>query len=266
MVGFFDICGTHIPISTIKDFRVIQVEFIYRPVYQEIDQSLHKSTGNKFERLFTATFRDSKQTRDAVQEKKFEFVAMQPYAAIIGQQGHKSALGEYKAKDFKEAVVKDISGAVIYTIADKLKLKAFKQQKYQCLNLAGRAFTTFLDDVPVMLTWNDGRVAEVHKEDPLYVSLGENTTPGIQYVSALIIKGNETFCFYGNGIQLEDATFEYERLKYEMDGYFLEQKKPKRVASKEKITLPQIPKFQISAKSAAAKESDIIECIPEDQE
>lgn len=35
MADYFDIYGTHIPISSIKDFRIIDVEFIYRPVYRE---------------------------------------------------------------------------------------------------------------------------------------------------------------------------------------------------------------------------------------
>lgn len=268
MIGFYDICGTHIPISSIKDFRIIQVEFIYRPVYHEIAKNeVNRTSSNKFEALFNAAFRETKQASiAATPEKKFEFVAMQPYAAIIGQQGHKSALGEYKAKDFKEALGKDLSGAVIYTIADKLKLKAFKQQKYQCLNLAGRAFTTFLDDVPVMLTWNDGRIAEVHKEDPLYVSLGENTTPGIQYVPALIIKAGETFCFYGNGIQLVDVAFEYERLKCEIDEYALEQKKPKKLSGKEKLVLPQIPRFQIPARIVPTQESETSDCTVDQEE
>ena len=238
MAEYFDICGTHIPMDSIKDFRTIEVEFVFRPVYHETQKSI----------------------MSAFSGKKFEFVSMQPYAAIIGQQGHKSALGEYKAKDFKEALGKDLSGAVIYTIADKLKLKAFKHQKYQCLNLAGRAFTTYLDDVPTMLTWNDGRIAEVYKEDPLYTSLGQSTTPGIQYVSALLIKANENYCFYGNGIQIADATYEYERLKQTLDE-FHNQKSRKRIGTKEKLALPQLPKFHLPTKATSAKEVEIVEYV-----
>ena len=239
MDTFFEIYGTHIPISSIKDFRIIDVEFIFRPVYREIKKSVMTA--------FTG--------------KKFEFTSMQPYAAIIGQQGQKSALGEYKAKDFKEALGKDITGAVIYTIADKLKLKAFKHQKYQCLNLAGRAFTTYLDDIPAMLTWNDGRIAEVFKEDALYSSLGEVATPGIQYIPALIIKANETFCFYGNGIQLVDTTFEYERLKQEMSNYLQIQSKQKSIGKTEKFSLPQMSKLHLPTKAPSQKSIDIIDIV-----
>lgn len=142
---------------------------------------------------------------------------MEPYAAIIGQQGHKSELGEYKAKTFKEALGKDISGATIYTIADKLKLKAFKMPKYQCLNLAGRAFTAYLDDIPAKMIWSDERIAEVYKEDKLSKELNEITTPGIEYITALVVKAKDVFCFYGNGIHIADATNEYERLRYEQE-------------------------------------------------
>lgn len=228
MAEYFDICGTHIPISTIKDFRTIKVEFIFRPVFREVRK--------------TSLF--------AVVGKKYEFSHMEPYAAIIGQQGRKSELGEYKAKDFKEALGKDLSGAVIYTIADALKLKAFKRQKYQCINLAGRAFTTYLEDVPAKMVWEDGRVAEVYKEDKLYTVLNEITTPGVEYISALIVKANEVFCFYGDGIQVIDAGSEYERLRKEQD-VFLHEKKQKKLDSKPFFTLPVIPKFQLPVKASA---------------
>lgn len=226
MNAYFEICGTRIPKSSIKDFRIIDVEFIFRPTYRESKKSM----------------------LNALSGKKFEFVSMQPYAAIVGQQGHKSALGEYKAKDFKEALGKDLSSGIVYTVADKLKLKAFKQQKYQCLNLAGRAFTTYLDDVPTMLMWNDGRIAEVYKEDPLHAALNENTTPGIQYVSALIIKAEQIYCFYGNGIQVVDSTAEYERLKLEIDEYHLSMTNPKQLGTKRNSFIPQLPKFLSSSK------------------
>lgn len=230
MAEYFDICGTHIPISTIKDYRTIKVEFVFRPVFCE----------------------SRKTMMTAFSGKKYEFAHMEPYAAIIGQQGHKSELGEYKPKDFKEALGKDLSGAIIYTIADVLKLKAFKRQKYQCVNLAGRAFTTYLDDVPAKMMWADGRIAEVYKEDKLYTELNEITTPGVEYISALVIKANEVFCFYGDGVQLANVGNEYERLKQEQEAY-LHEKSLKKVGSKEKLSLPSIPKFHLSGKASAQK-------------
>lgn len=50
MTEYFDILGTRIPMSSIKDFRVIDVEFIYRPVYREVKKSVISSlAGKKFE-------------------------------------------------------------------------------------------------------------------------------------------------------------------------------------------------------------------------
>ena len=219
MAEYFDICGTHIPISAIKDFRTIKVEYVFRPVFRETRKTM----------------------MSAIAGKKYEFSHMEPYAAIIGQQGHKSELGEYKAKDFKEALGKDISGAVIYTIADAMKLKAFKRQKYQCVNLAGRAFTTYLEDV--------------YKEDKLYTILNEITTPGVEYITALIIKANEVFCFYGDGVQIADASYEYERLKQEQTIY-MQEKSHKKVSGKEKFSLPTIPKFHLPGKASVQKESE----------
>lgn len=233
MAEYFDICGTHIPISAIKDFRIIKVEFVFRPVFREAKRNMIT----------------------AFSGKKYEFAHMEPYAAIIGQQGQKSELGEYKAKDFKEALGKDISGAVIYSIADALKLKAFKRQKYQCVNLAGRAFTTYLDDVPAKMMWADGRVAEVYKEDKLYTVLNEITTPGIEFVSALIIKANEVFCFYGDGVQLTNAGNEYDRLKQEHEVY-IHEKSRKKVGMKEKIAFPKIPKLHLLGKAVDENSDD----------
>ena len=240
MAEYFDICGTHIPISSVKDFRTIKVEFVFRPVFRE----------------------SRKMMMVAISGKKYEFSHMEPFAAIIGQEGHKSELGEYKAKDFKEALGKDISGAVIYSIADKLKLKAFKRQKYQCVNLAGRAFSTYLEDVPAKMMWADGRVAGVYKEDKLYTILNEITTPGVEYITALIVKANEVFCFYGDGIQIADASREYERLRQEQAVY-MQEKSHKKVSGKEKLSLPTIPKLNLPGKAAAQKE---IESAEQDDE
>lgn len=202
MAEYFDICGTHIAISAIKDFRTIQVEFIFRPVFRASKKSLIS----------------------AISGKKYKFDYMEPYAAIIGQQGHRSELGEYKAKSFKEALGKDIGGAVINAIADILKLKTVKRQKYQCVNLAGRAFSAYLDDIPARMLWDDGRTAEVYKEDKLYAELNEITTPGVEYITTLVVKANDTFCFYGNGIQVADATYEFERLSREQEAFLDDEK------------------------------------------
>ena len=233
MAEYFDICGTHIPFATIKDFRIIHVEFVFRPVFREAEKTM----------------------LSAFSKKKYEFSYMEPFAAIIGQQGQKSELGEYKPKDFKEALGKDIAGSVIYTVADKLNLKAFKRKKYQCVNLAGRAFTTYLDDVPAKMVWDDGRKAEVYKEDKLYTILNEITTPDVEYISALIVKTNEVFCFYGDGVQFDDIHFEYERLRQEYEMYTAE-KQQKKMSGKEKIISLSFPKIHFAGRTTTDRKND----------
>ena len=226
MNSYFDICGTHIPMESIRDFRVIKVEFVYRPVFRECSKTL----------------------ASAFSSKKYEFACMEPYAAVIGQQGQKSALGEYKPKTFKEALGKDISGAVIYTIADALKLKAFKRPKYQFESISGRAFTAYLDDIPAKMIWANGRAAEVYKEDKLHAQLNEITNPGINYINTLVIKAHEKFCFYGNSIQIADANHEFERLTQEMESY-AQSKRANKSNNSKNVLLSAIPNFLAQKKS-----------------
>ena len=40
MADYFDICGTHIPMASIKDYRTIKVEFVFRPVFRETKKSM----------------------------------------------------------------------------------------------------------------------------------------------------------------------------------------------------------------------------------
>ena len=62
MEGYVEICGTPIEVKAIKEFRVVKREYIYRPVYDEIQ---------KKNILGTTT--------------KYLFRSMEPYAAILGQ-------------------------------------------------------------------------------------------------------------------------------------------------------------------------------------
>ena len=72
MSEYFDICGTHIPLSTIKDFRIINVEFIFRPVFRESERV----------------------TMFSISKKKYEFSHMEPFAAIIDREISKKRWGK----------------------------------------------------------------------------------------------------------------------------------------------------------------------------
>mgnify|MGYP003531039730 FL=1 len=90
--------------------------------------------------------------------------------------------------------------------------------------------------------------------------MNEITTPGVEYVSALIIKANEVFSFYGDGIQIADANGEYERLKQEQAEYTSE-KNRKKLGGIEKIALRTLPKFHLPGKTTAQNAADTTESV-----
>lgn len=112
--------------------------------------------------------------------------------------------------------------------------------------------------------WADGRIAEVYKEDKLYTALNEITTPGVEYISALVIKASEVFCFYGDGVQIADARCEYERLKQEQTIY-IQEKRHKKISAKEKISLPTIPKYPLPGKTATQRVPESVDQTEENK-
>jgi hypothetical protein len=65
---------------------------------------------------------------------------------------------------------------------------------------------------------------------------------------------------YNLCIHIENVIFEYERLKQAMEGY-CDQKLFKRILSKDKFALPQIPKLHLPTKTVKEKKSDVIEYV-----
>ncbi len=216
MTDYFDICGTPIKYSEIKSFRIVQREYIYRPTYIENEKSFLS------------------------RNRKYSFLSMQPYAAIVDENQKHSSLETYKAKDFKESLGKDLIEGVITTIGDKFHLKAINSKKYVCVNQAGRRFTTYIEDIPALLMRLDGKASDIHKNDELFPLLGEPIAPAINIISALQITAKESYIFFGNSIQIHDVKAEYERLKFELEKYKIECELNKS-SNKRRLS---IPKFQ----------------------
>lgn len=193
----FEIFGTLIPFSTIKKYRIIQREYIYRPVYREVQQK-----GFLFSKTTT-----------------YEFSEMVPYAAILSDEEYTLATKKASARTVKDSIVKDIAVGVISTVANKLNIKELKYKKYRCINVAGRIFECFMEEIPATIVRGDGKISEVNKNDELYHLLSESIAPAIYIVPALQITADEEYVFYGNGIQLPDVVAEYERLKQEIACY-----------------------------------------------
>ena len=254
MSDYFDIYGTPIKYSSIKEFRIVQREYIYRPSYVET-----VFTEQKF--MIKSTY------------TKYVFEKMIPYAAIMDESDRRGVFGGIKAGAFKEAVGKEILGDIRETVGEKFNVKAIKAKKYKCINQAGRILTTYLDEIPALVMRTDGKFTDVSKDDAMYTMLGESIMPAINMIHALVIQADQQYIFYGNGIQIENIQAEYERLKFELDQYNSEKKNQKKLFGKSKTEgieekpvkeIPAFPKlslptFKKSGKEVGTKEQEIIE-------
>ena len=96
----FEIWGTHIEISKIKEYHLGQIEFIKRPVYYERGRSkwggLFKSAG----------------------DHKIEFGGMEYYGAIIGETKYKNAIEEAQVSNIVGAVIKATAEGVSDVVAN----------------------------------------------------------------------------------------------------------------------------------------------------
>ena len=206
MSGFFEICGNNIRLDSIKNYRIIQREYIYRPAYREVT-----TTRMKF---FTNV--------------KYEFVDMVPYAAVIDEKEYKVATANLNSNSLveggfnpSEAVanvvmapinfVGDVVGNVFNTVGGWFNFNS--RPKYYCLNLSGRAFETYFDEIPIVIVKDDGSVSDVFKNDEKFSKITNVAKPTIQHVDVLLIEADRKYLFFGNGIQSEDANLDYNRLK-----------------------------------------------------
>lgn len=212
----FEIYGNHIPFSLIKDYRVVQREYIYRPFFREKQTSLMK----------------------LISSQKYEFVEMIPYAAVLSENEYKAAVNENNNgsivrdnynKNPAEIVadvcltpvnfVKDVTVSAFSTLFSNSPFTNQQKNKYYCINISGRVFETYLDDIPVVLSKLDGRVFDIAKDDPSFTQLGDNVKAFITEVTAFIIEADKKYLFFGDGIQLDDANKEYSRLRNEIEEY-----------------------------------------------
>ncbi len=188
----FEIYGTRIQISGIKDFRLGQIEFIQRPLYFERG----KSKWGGLKRNSTA--------------HNIEFGRMEYYAAIIGEVKYKTAIEDASANNVYETVVKSVA----IDISNAFSRGKGKRIRYRIMNQAWRVSQRTIEEIPALLCREDGKISEVYPKDELYPLLGEPIAPGIVMIPALYITSTDgNYVFFGNGIQVQDVAAEYERLK-----------------------------------------------------
>lgn len=190
-----DIYGTPIQLSTIKEYRLRQIEFILRPLYAE--------------RSIKARGIFAKSGKVVI-----EFVKMDYYAAVIGETKYKNAIEEHQPKSFVEALGKVTVEAVQGIAEAVVGGGQHKRIRYRLLNAAGRCFVRSYDDIPAVLARADGKRSDVFRKDELYPLLGEPIAPVIEMVPALeVITTSGPYIFFGNGIQLVNVENEYLRLR-----------------------------------------------------
>lgn len=212
----FEIYGAHIPLSSIKDYRVLEREYIYRPSFCEKTSSLIKFFSNT----------------------KYDFVQMVPYAAILSENEYRAVMNSNNngsvvqngsGKNAAEVIadvcmapvnlVKDVAVNAISSLWNSLPFGKPQSTKYYCMNTSGRVFETYLEDIPVYVTKCDGRFMEIGKDDELFAKLGDNVKSAIVNVTAFLIEADRKYLFFGDNIQLDDANEEYLRLRKQMENF-----------------------------------------------
>lgn len=239
MDTYFDIFGTPISFKDIKEFRIVQREYIYRPVYEEYT-------------LIEKSFLKQQTT------KKYRFVTMAPYAAIVDESDRRWIFSG-KGNTMKENIGIELLNDIRETVGDKLKIKAIKGKRYLCMNQTGRTFQVYLDEIPVLVQMEDGRPVEIDKDNPLFMALGETVVSAVNIVPALLIRGKENYIFWGNGIQLNDIEYEYKRLQFELTEF--KQGVTHKAIEKKGISMPKLPKFKKKAESIIQISEDVADTV-----
>lgn len=193
----FEIYGTNIQISHIKDYRLGQIEFIQRPLYYETEAVKWGQSGKW------------------PPNGSIKFGQMEYYAAIIGETKYKTAIEEVSTKNVYEALIKTAAVGISEAFSKK-----GKNIRYRIMNPAWRVSVRSLQEIPALLCRKDGKLSEVYANDELYRLLGEPIAPSIVMVPALYVTSNDgNYVFFGNGIQVADVANEYERLKQAIQAY-----------------------------------------------
>ena len=211
MYQTINICGMQIPLSEIRDYKLIKKDFIFRPAYIEIP------------RLSLGWL---------VSPTPYKFDKMVPYAQLITENEYKNIISNNNTPNIRQAivsnipsgiigllskgsVVSDLASGVVSGVVDSVsnKFSTSKKDVYYCLSLSGRPFTTKLKDVHPMLTYSNGSVTDVDKKDAIFRQLTGITKASVSTVDVLlIVTTGGSYLFYGSGIQLDDVNPAYSFL------------------------------------------------------
>lgn len=192
----FEIYGNQIELSSIKNYRLRQIEYLLRPVY--VERQIVK--GGLLGKFGVKT--------------KIEFAQMEYYAAVIDETKYKNAVEEQVPFNMAEAVVKVVVEGIGGVVNAVFGGEQRKKIVYHLMNSAERSFYRSYEDIPAVLVRYDGKRSEVFRNDELYRELGEPIAPTIEKIPALeITTTTGSYIFFGKGIQLKNIESEYDRLK-----------------------------------------------------
>lgn len=203
MSQLIDLCGTPIQLDKITDFKLVKREVLFYPSYQETEES----TFSRFARF------------GASPKKKFEFVKMVPYGAILSDK-EKPTNNGYEIKSFGEGFALNIFTKAEKLVdnaatlaADLLRIDTSSNKEYRILTHGRRLVTVKLRDIPAKVAFLSGKVSDVYKNDSNYALLGEPIAPTIVTVPTLIVTVNKaTHVFFGGGIDIPNAEETYHQL------------------------------------------------------
>ena len=205
MTGIIDLCGNMLDLSTLKDFKLGVVEYIYQPGFREINCiEESRSIFGRAQRMVTTS--------------RIEFYRMEPYGVVLGKYDGFD-LNSYYPQTLDEAIklqVAETTQAVIHGIGD-LVTDLFHQNVSETkqLRIRRRSGTTEINrlrDIPVKIHYASGQNADVGKNDAELAEYGNRTNSSIEEVPVLLVTADKPIVVYGNGIDTDDVRGLYDKL------------------------------------------------------
>lgn len=196
MGDYFEINNVRIPFSEIKEFDIVLREYIYRPAFMEKENlSLYESFTNQI----------------------YGFYKMTPYAAIYYDGDSKLYINGHLPTSAKEANKIDILGSAKNSIGNALNIRELKTKRFSCINKSNRIFNIYQKDIPVVLMKRNGQSVEMDRNNPMLEKYKLKTEITIDQVESLwVATPKKKYLFIGDGIHIENAQKELERLKSEL--------------------------------------------------
>lgn len=182
MANSIRVGNTTIELGSIKEFRIVEREYIYRPIYKEI-----------YEEGFFSNI------------TRYEYVGMEPYAARFYESEKNYFIGSENVKNPKDIQKKSL-----------FKKNVVDESKIGCINKLGRVFYTRLYEVPVLIIKHNDNKVESSKFRMEHISYQTPLIGKLEIVPALYIKANHEYIFYGKGIHLDDVEKSYEDIQNQL--------------------------------------------------